>query len=200
VNEPDDLRDEAAEILSRREFREPTQSRADRVFEWIGDRLASIFDQFGFALPSGTSDIVSWLIILIVVVVVVWTARRAFRSRGLAKTSSQAPLSSVLRRRRDAAYWLDRASQAERSGDYAAAVRAYYRSGTARLVDHGRLPDEPGATARRWSTEVVAPSAEEAEALGEITAAFEGVWFGGQESDLETAQRIAAEAAKVGQS
>ena len=41
---PEELQDEAREILSRAEFQDPERSIAGRVLDWIGERIAGLFE------------------------------------------------------------------------------------------------------------------------------------------------------------
>ncbi len=195
---PDDLREQAEDILSRREFSEATPSLADRFFDWLGDRLASIFERVGSLFPGGSGSVVSWIVTGLVVAGAVWIVVRAVRNRGPIEARSTDPLSLDVRLRHDEGYWLEQARQAEALGDYPAAVRAHYRAGMARLIDEGRLRDGPGATARQWRRDVADASQRESGALDEITSAFELVWFGGDAADPTTVEHVRNEAAKVG--
>ncbi len=197
MTEPATLRDDIVEILSRREFQPPRESMAERMVRWIGDWIASLLNRIGVSLPGGSSGIIVWIIIVVVAGLLVWAVIRAAKVTTAVRSSSGS-LPADISERHGESHWLTVAADAELRGDYNSAVRAYYRAGATRLVEAGRLVDDPGATARRWQREVREASDAEATALDAITVAFEDVWYGGVEADSDLATQVKNDVTRVG--
>lgn len=200
MTDPEELRRAAEEILARREFQPPGESIVDRVLGWIGDRFGDLIARIVGALSFGSTSAVAWIVLAAVAVMLGFVAARALRPRGRgARSIASLPVADVTVHH-DAAWWFAVAEDAARRGRHGDAVRAHYRAGMARLVDEGRLRDEPGAPAGAWRGRVRDPSPEELEAMDELTEAFELVWFGGVDADPAMAGRTASRARAVGRS
>lgn len=183
MTDPVELRREAEDILSGREFQEPRESIADRVFEWIGDRFADIFDRVFQALPGGTGSIVSRIVVVVVAALFLWILWRSVSRWRVPAPIPEDPLSTHVLAARGVDDWLAEADRATAAGRFDEAVRAYYRAAMTGQIDAGRIHDEPGATAREWQRALERAEFADIDAVRDLTATFEEVWFGGRHAD-----------------
>jgi len=195
---PEELQDEARDILSRAEFQDPERSIAGRVLDWIGERIADFFEAvFGGLFAGDTSSIAAVLVVLAAVVL----GYVLFKALGRRTVPGKAPehkLAADILARRSAEDWLRLARASEQAGDFDSAVRCYYRAATTQLIDRGPMEDAPGVTARQVERRAELPGGAARDALADMTGVFEDVWYGGSPADADTARRVAVNAAKFG--
>ena len=197
--DPVDAQNEARDILSRTEFREPEPSLVGRGLEWIWERFTRLFDGLIGGFFDGTSSGIAWVLLVVAVLAIFYVAIGAGRKRTLRGRTRVEPLAAAVTFRRDSAAWLRIAEECEASGAFGDAVRAYYRSGTARLAETGRVGDNPGLTAGQLQRDFAAPGGDEKRALAHMTAAFESVWYGGDSADIELMKQVADDAMRIRQ-
>lgn len=195
---PQELQDEAREILLRAEFQDPERSIAGRVLDWIGERVANFFDATIGGLFAGDTSSAAMVLLAVVAIVLGYVIFKSLGRRTVTGRAAERKLEADISARRNAQDWLRLAKASEQAGDFESAVRCYYRAATAQLIDSGHIEDAPGVTARQVERQAELPGGVERDALADMTGVFEDVWYGGSPADADTARRIAADAAKVG--
>lgn len=178
--DPSQVGDDVAEILSRPEFRyEP--SLFDRITDWIGERLESLFGQSapgpGAAFGGGAPPFIAWLLILVVVGLVGLAVFYAVRNRVPRVTDDDEPTEVEIEHRRGAAEWRDDAEGHEASGEWKLAIRARYRELVRLLTDRGQLPDIAGLTTGELRRELATTTPDASVAFSRCSELFERPWY-----------------------
>ena len=175
--DPAEARDDAAEILQGRRFREDPAPRPLRgPLEWLGDRLRDLGEAIGDVLrvvPGPTWAAIASAVLLAVAAFVWWLVRvhRGSSSRWAGTGASRAAA------REDPRTLEREADDAERRGDLERALRLRFRAGLLRLDERGAIRYRPSLT-----------TGELRELLGSATfddlaARFEQVVYGRQPAD-----------------
>lgn len=197
--EPDAARERALEILDRSEFQEPEPGRLgeawDSVWEWLGDL-------FSFPIGSGGGGVASaivWVLLLAAIVGLVWVlATNRWRTGGRREVRPTVTASTVAGK--TAVEWDAVADQAERQGDWAAAVRARYRAVVARLADRRLVRSRPGSTSGEHRADVAQKWPAGEDPFTDAAERFDEVWYGGSDAgpadsdDLKSLARLADDA------
>jgi len=190
VEDRDDLRETADEIVSRPEFREeqPTlvERALDRVFEELGDLIGQV-------VGSGGGYFVGYAILAVALGLAAYFVWRFFPRRRLLASSDSYDIvrETTVRRSRDE--WLELAAEAESKGDWDAAVHARYHALTAGLADEERLAPATSTTSgehrRAFAAAAARAEAGSDDGAGPIEVfnraidRYEEVWFGGDPAD-----------------
>lgn len=175
------------EQLRKAEYHRDDPSFLDRIGNWVGDRLDSLFS----GGPGGNALLVLLVVVAAVVIFAVVRAgpiTRRVRRRAGAADDPLRPVATTDHRRL--------ALELTADGRRAEALREWLRAAVQTIEERGVLTPRPGRTGAATAREAgpVLPAA--ADALSTATAAFDEVWFGGREAtdDDVAAGRSAADA------
>jgi hypothetical protein len=183
-----EVRQRAHDILSGSEFGRH-ESVVQRVLDWIGDQLS----RFTFGIGGGpgfVGDLVSLAVFGGVVVLLVVLVRAFLRRTRLERRPPDDDLSIQLEEGRAAVDWRTDAERFEATGQWREAMRARYRELVTALVEERVLADLPGRTTGEFLTEYAGARPEGRAAFEELTALFEGVWYGGAETGAADNERF----------
>jgi hypothetical protein len=170
---PDDVRQRAADLLSRPPFTDEEPGPVARLLEWLGDLLAGVFGRLTATVSAG--GLLGWAIVLLGTAVLVVVVLRG--SRGL-RTDRARVVASPVVAGRSADDWHADADRAEQAGDLRTAVRCRYSALVAHLVDGGILDDRPGRTVRELDAEVAAGAPDLAPPVHAASRRFEAIRYG----------------------
>jgi hypothetical protein len=169
--DPDAAREAAANELADPVYQQAEPSLAERVFAWLGERLADALAAVGGSASGGLLALV--LLGLLVFAVVRLRVGRLTRSRPGARAVFAAGRTHTAGEHRQAA------EQARARGDLAGAVRERFRAIVRELNDRGVLDERSGRTV----DEIAVQAAERLPRhAGEFRAAatlFDDVVYGG---------------------
>lgn len=176
--DPDQVRDRADQILAGAEFNE-SESILDRATRWLNEAFSGLFNSLS---EGGAGSVLAWLILATLVAGLVFLALRMRPTAGLGGASSMAvnvvttgPAATEFR---SASQWRAEADRLADEGSFDHALRARYRGLLAELITSGLLEDIPGRTSGEYRTEFSAVAPPAAPSFDELTAQFEGVWYG----------------------
>lgn len=192
----DGIRQHAHEILQRAEFNRH-ESLLERFFSWLGDHFPSVSFGGGGGGPGFLGDLVTLALLAGIVVLLVLLVRALMRRVRVEKPEKLDDLSIELEDGRDASDWRSEAERLEAAGQWREAMRARYRELVRSLIEDGVLDDLPGRTTGEYRFEYVKARPTNASPFGALTDLFEGVWYGGIDTDASDNQRfrqLAAEA------
>lgn len=176
-----DIRQHAHDILQRAEFSRH-ESWLERFFSWLGDQ----FGRFSFGVGGGPGflgNLVGLAILVGVAVLLVLLVRALMRRVRIDKPDKVDDLSIELEDGRDAADWRAEAERLEAAGQWRDAMRARYRELVRALIEDGVLEDLPGRTTGEYRSAYVAARPAHGLAFAALTELFEGVWYGGIDTD-----------------
>lgn len=186
--DPQAVRDLADQILRDARYDRPPRPLAERVLDWIGDRLA---DLLGSLAGGGGGTVVAWLVLLGAVGGVVYLLVRHGRVTLPALPRPDAA-AVMVERSRSPAGWRAEAAAHEAAGRWAEGLRCRHRALVADLVRRGVVADQAGRTAREHGRDVATHLPSAAPAMGEATDLFEAAWYGGRPTGPEEARRFEA--------
>lgn len=141
AHDPADVRERAADLLSRPPFVDEQPGPVGRLLRWLGDLVADVLARLVATLGSGT--LVSWVVVAVgtlLLVAVVWRLTRGMTADRTIPAVAPAPAG------RTAADWQAASEAAEASGDHREALRCRYAALVTTLVEVGLLDDVPGRT------------------------------------------------------
>lgn len=193
--DPEEVGRLAEDVLARSEFLPREPSLADRVLEWLGERLAELFGQL-FGAGGGTSFVGIALMVVGVVVAAVFLARNLRAAPRRRPDDDDEPWLAV-DEVRDATDWDDDAAAAEAAGDWRQGLRCRFGALTTRLGDRGLLPPEPGRTTGEHRADVRHSLPAAAVDFAVAAELFDRAWYGGLATGPDEAARFAAAAAAV---
>lgn len=197
-------RDDVRELMSRPEFQYP-KSIAERIGDWIGERLDRLFDRVGMpdtglgggSLGGGVGSIVAWLLIVLaaaaVIAVIVITVRQ-WRPR--AREEELLSEAEVEHRRR-AGQWARDAERHEAAGQWKLAIRARLRELVRTLVDRRQVADLAGRTTGELVDDIALTTPAATAAFEEACLLFELPWYGEWPTGAEENARFRELAAAV---
>lgn len=195
---PGDAGREAAEILAGDEYRPPEPSIAERVLDWIGDRLADVLPNVG--ATSGGRGVATVLFVIVMAALAVGLIVAVIR---LAKGRRRRPRGKVTpvlygtEVRTSADAWWDEARRLQAAGDGKGATRCYFQAAATDLVERGLVRGEPGRTASEIGHEGAAACPGVAIELDALVRAFELAWYGGIDITGDRLADVAAWATAV---
>lgn len=143
----------------------------ERAFDAVVDAVSRALD--ALTSPAGHGIGTGLLVGVVVGVgVIAWRLARRVRSdRG--RRATPATLGG-----RSARDWEDEADRHAAEGAWGQALRCHYRALLADLVAAGLVDEVAGRTARGYLHDVVAVAPDAAEAMTDVTGAFEAAWYG----------------------
>lgn len=170
----DELNRRADEILARPEFLPPSRTLMERILDWIGDQIS---DVIGTEVPGGS--LIGWLLLgAILTALVVLVVRVAPRRLRVASQSKAAV--SVLDGGTPRADWLAAAADAQASGDWAEAVRCWYRASVAGLGEKGMVSRSPGAPNSELRQDLATAQSAVGARFDPAATRFEEIYYGGE--------------------
>jgi hypothetical protein len=169
---PEEVRQTADEVLARQEFQRPEPTVLERIRDWIGDRLSSLFDRL---TGGGAGSVVGWVVLVAAVGALIWSLTRLSRS---IRPDPVAPASVRIDQGRTPDAWREEAERLEADSAWKDALRCRYRALLGDLVRAGIIEDVPGRTTGEYRREVVAVRPTVSDAMGTATDLFEWAWYG----------------------
>ncbi len=184
------MRDTAERILDDPRYDEPEPSLFERAQDWLGDRLADLFEALAGTGGSGIGTLLAWGLIVGAVVVVVLVLVRSGGFAPIARPPGEAAEVMIeLTRRPDE--WRAEAARLESEGRWAEGLRCRYRALVAELVARGAIAELPGRTAGEYVRDVTASLPSAAPTFAAATELFEAAWYGGADTGAAEAARFA---------
>lgn len=186
VNDPDEVRALADEILSDRRYDRPPKPIVDRILEWFGDQLGRFL---GSVVGSGAGALIAWAVVIGAIALVVYLVVRYGRVGTL--PAIRTPTAEVMiELTRTPAEWRAEAAALEAEGRWREALRCRYRALIGDLVARGTIPDRAGRTSGEYLSDVRHDLPDAAVPMATATELFEAVWYGGATSGPAEAGRF----------
>lgn len=187
-------RDEAAEAAARelaKAIYHADQGLVGRIFSWIVERVADLFEIAATVAPGGY---LSLLVLLVLVVAAIVVIRLRIGAVGRAAAGARelfegGPVSAAEHRRAADAF--------AARGEWAEAVRARLRAVVRGLEERDLLDVRPGRTADEAAREAGAMLPQCATDLAAAAAVFDEVWYGGRDATAEMDAQLRAVDAAV---
>lgn len=193
--DPQAVRELADRILGDARYDRPPRPLAERVLDWIGDRLA---DLLGSLVGGGGGTVIAWLVLLGSIGGVVYLLVR-YGGVSLPALPESNRETVMVELTRSPAEWRAEAAAHEAVGRWAEGLRCRHRALVADLVRQGVVADQAGRTAREHGRDVAAHLPSVAPAMAEATDLFEVAWYGGRPTGPDEARRFEVlEAAVLG--
>lgn len=162
----------------------------ERAFDAVVDALSRALDTL--TSPAGYGVGTGLLLGVVVVVgVIAWRLARRVRT-DRARRATPGTLGG-----RTARDWEDEADRHAAEGAWGGALRCHYRALLADLVAAGLVDEVAGRTARGYLRDVAAAAPDAADAMSEITRAFEAAWYGRRQVTAADVTELRAAAATV---
>jgi hypothetical protein len=191
-HDPGELRERAAELLSRPPYREE-QGLFDRLWEtlreWLAEGLSRIL-----GLVSGDATM-GWVVVALGVLVLLAVVWRATRGLTLDRAVEERPIETG--GGYTAAQWRDHAEEQARNGRYDEAVRGRYLALVTGLAEGGTVEDVPARTVGELQRELETVAPLLAPAAGQAGAIFAEVFYGRQPATPAQYDRLASLASEV---
>ena len=191
--DPQAVRDLADRILGDARYDRPPRPLAERVLDWIGERLG---DLFGTLVGGGGGTVIAWLVLLGAIGGVVYLLVRYGRV-SLPSVVRDDASRVMVELTRSPDEWRAAAADHEAAGRWAEGLRCRHRALVAALVRQGVVADQAGRTAREHGRDVATHLPAAAPAMGEATDLFEAAWYGGRPTGPDEARRFEALEATV---
>ncbi len=189
---PDETRQLADEILSRREFQEPEPSLIERIQTWLGDALERLFATVG---GGGAGSVVSIVVLAALIGLLVWFFVRLGRTVQADTRIAGITLEGV--HRRSPAEWRAEAEEHEAAGRWKEALRSRYRALVGDLVAEGLLDDIAGRTTGELRRDLAERDPGRREAFDQATLLFELAWYADRSTGPDENARFQALAATI---
>ena len=202
LNEPEDVRRLADEILGRPEFAPPERSFVQRFVDWVLRQLEKLFggdgDPTGAGGGGAGGSALFTVVLLLLGAVLVVVVLRALRGTWSGRRRVEAdPFDVDVEGRRSAAAWDELARRLEAEGRWKDAMRARFGSLVERLVDRGVVADIPGRTTGEYRAEVRDALPEVADAFADASELFDRAWYGDLPTGAAEAERFTDGAERV---
>jgi hypothetical protein len=188
VPDAETARRQAERILSEDRFHEPEVPRPFRgVLEWIGERLEPLRDalaRVADAVPGGRAGV--WVIVASLVLIASALAVTKLAARRARLVMEPRRYNGRRGRDEDPAALERAGAEAERRGDFDAAVRLRFRAGLLRLDGAHVIEWRPSLTSGGVARAIRSP------AFDELAASFDAIAYGGRRAettDVELARR-----------
>ncbi|MGF1596467.1 MAG: hypothetical protein ACFCVK_05980 [Acidimicrobiales bacterium] len=180
--EPGEALDTADDILSRPEYVERPPTLVDRALDWLLDRFA---DLFGAVLGVGGGFVIGYAVLAVALGAAAWFLIRVLPRRRPAATVDGAGVRHMVDEVPSRRQWLERAAEAERRGDWDAAVHARYHALTTGLAAGDLVPAASSTTSgeHRRAYAVTVADRERVARFDDAVDRFEHVWFGGVDAE-----------------
>jgi hypothetical protein len=178
--EPRTARENAADILSERRFREPGTPRPFRgALEWLGERLERLYDRLAERMPGGGRGV--WALLgALVVGGAALVSLRLIRRRGGYSVEGAGP--GRRGRRPDPAELERRADHAEARGELGEALRLRFGAGLLRLERARAIPFRDSLTSGEIARRLRSAEFER------LAGTFDEVVYGGRRAEPEDVQ------------
>lgn len=182
----DSAREEAERELRRSVYDVGGESFAQRVINWIVDKVTEAIDAAVRVTPGGLPSLILLVIVLVALVV--------FLRLGLGPAGLRDALTDRRRgaRSMSAAEYRAEAERYAATGDYREAVRARFRAVIRELEQRAVLDPRPGRTAGEIATEGGAAVPAIGTDLTVAARIFDEAWYGRKTADAAAYQRIGA--------
>jgi hypothetical protein len=183
---PEQVEEQADDILSGAEFQEPEPTLFERAERWVLEQIAKVLESLG---GGGQSSLLGWAVLIPLVALVVFLLVR------LARTVQPDPESTTeisVERARSAAQWADAADEAEAVGRWKEGLRCRYRGLVADLVALGVLDEVAGRTTGEHRREVAKEAPEAAAPFSGAAELFDRAWYGDRETGAEQSAQFQA--------
>lgn len=193
----DEARRTADQVLSGRAYLEAARppSLRERLFDWIGDRIA---DAFGALSSFGGRGLAAYIIIGLFTLAIVFLLARLVRNMG------PTPLREARRKPSIAiegdlspAEWMTEAEAAEAQGNWREGLRCRHRSLVTELMERDAIHTSPGQTAGEIELTVAVTVPAAHAPMSDATDLFKDVWYGGREAGPTERDRFAQLAQNV---
>lgn len=181
---PGEARDAARRVLSRPEYRRPAPTLAERVRNWVADRLAEIV---GALVTGRRASLLAWAVLGAGVALAAFFGFRFVR--GVTPDSARA-VSDRPAPRKTAAEWRRESEAHEQAGQWRMVLRCLYRALVADLADRGLVEEVPGRTTGEYRSEVGQMLPAAAAEFAGATELFERAWYGNQPTGADEAERL----------
>ena len=191
--DPGTVRDRADEILSRPEYREPSQTLWDRINEAVSDAMGELLRFVG--LGSGSvAPVVAWLLLAVLIgavaALVVWAVSSGRWGEGRRTHDEGQPVIVATDAHRSSREWLSDAERHEAEGRWSEGLLCRYRSLVVALVEREVIPDQVGRTSGELVRDVRQHHTPGAAPFAAATELFESAWYGGVTTGPEERDRF----------
>jgi hypothetical protein len=198
VQDPDDVREAADEVLSRPEFGEAPTTLLQRIGDWIADLFGdppsrTVETRAG----SGGSGLLTLLLLLLLVVLLVLVVRALIRQPRLRRTDADPEPTIEVTEHHDAAAWSRAAVDHEAAGDWREALRCRFRALLEQLVERGVVDEVPGRTTGELRLEVADRAPAAAGDFAEVADLFDAAWYGEADTGPDDVRRLLDHADRV---
>ena len=184
----------AREILSGAEYAEPEESLVERAVDWVLDRLG---DAIATLTGGGPGSVIGWAIVLAIGAGAVWLLVRALQVPGVGSTPGADGVRYGTESHREAREWLRESERLASQGDHRGALRCRYQALLAELITAGAVADVPGRTTGEYRAELESMVPGLADVVGDVTATFEDVWYGGAGVDARELDRFTTDCRRI---
>lgn len=187
--EPDQIRDQAHEVLSRPEFQR-SKSPLAKAWEWIVDHLPHFGG--GGGTFAGVGQVLQWLLLILLVAgvaLLIWWVARNWVGGGRRKDREEA-VHSELDTRRTVTQWRKAAERYEAAGDWKEALRCRYAELVGRLVQRDLAPATLGRTTGELRIDVGSSLPTVGDEFSEATLLFELAWYGARPTGPDENRRF----------
>jgi hypothetical protein len=191
VASPEEVRQQADDVLDGREFQRPEPNLVQRAEEWLRERFNDFLNEL---VVGDAGSVVGWAVLALAVGLLVFFVVRLGRS---VQRDPRTETAIEVERARTAAEWREDAEDHERRGAWKDALRSRFRALVADLVDLHRVDDLPGRTAGEYRAEVASEVPDAADAFAAATGLFEEAWYGNRATGPDENARFRALADEV---
>jgi hypothetical protein len=184
--DPDEARRLAEEILSRPEYRPPTEAWWQTALDWVQERFARLL---GTLVGGGTGQAIGWVVVAVVLAAVVVLVVRLVRS-GRLPAHGGAP-SPPPADGEPSVDWQAEADRLEAAGRWREGLRARYRALVVRLGARGAIDPAAARTTGDHRAEVSDRAPGAAAGFDAAAELFDRAWYGGRPTGAEESRRFA---------
>ena len=197
VQDPEEVRRAADEILSRPEFGEPPLTLLERIARWIADLFGEPPSRSPSGPGTGGSVLVTLLLFALLVALIFFVVRALVRQPRLRRSDEDPEPTIEVTEHLSAAQWDRAAADHEAAGDWKEALRCHFRALLERLVGQGTIDEVPGRSTGELRAEVAVrvPTATD-----DFTAAadlFDVAWYGDVDTGPDEVRRLREHAERV---
>ena len=171
---PEEVRQQADDVLARPEFQRPEPSIVDKAQSWLQEQIGRVLQR----LVSGDgASVLGWLILLGAIAAIAFFLARLGRT---VQADPRQVTGITVERSRRPDEWDAEAERLEGEGEWKAALRCRFRALVGTLVAQGHVDDVPGRTTGEYRAEVAAALPGVDRAFAGATLIFEAAWYGNQ--------------------
>lgn len=173
----------------RRELVKPEYHKSNpfqRLLDWFWERFSNL--TASATETSWLQTAISLLVLAVLLLALLWLISRARWTRRAASESGPVLGDEAISARE----LRERAETAMAEGRFADAVVDGFRAVTVRQIEHGRIDDQPGMTAREVATALEASYPPLAERIHAVAGLFDAVLYGDRPATREQAATVLA--------